>query len=722
LALPPVAVRISADISELLAKVEAAKAAIDDFNAKVAESQVATKGEGLGGGFGGAASPMQQAGLVDQYGRPLAAARAPQEAERAIGGAGRPIERAAGDAERMNKGLQGMRQLLHGALQTGLEDMANNLKSIQQGLQDVANGLAGFGSGITSAFGTLTSTFTGPLSALGSLVGFAKTWAVMVPTLMAAPALLAAIGGVAGGLAGSFTVLSSVVGLFAMGAMKALSYVTSVSSMAQYDALSAPLQRLYMAYHNLSNEFTIMTQTMGQNTIVSVLTDMFSTMGTVLQRLGPLMGQAATAVQAAFNIISGSLLGSEFEHFVTWIGQEATPVLTTFATTFTNLASGWAGLMEALTPAITLFDDGMVKLTQTFSNWANSPKGQAQVEGFVSYVQKAWPEISKFWQGLGHIFYEFFHSAAAGAPAMAATLGHLFTVIGNAVPGLVKFADSVLPGIVNGFAQFGSGFFHGLIQTIGPLLDKLGGKGMNWTQVGQTVGKLAGDLLLVLPPLAQVLQGLINVALWVAKLPGGIWAIVGAWVAFKAVVIGGQIAGAFGGLGRALRGMASILRGMIGLAVQLATKMGLVTAATTSADVAGVGAGVAGGAAGGAGGLAGAGTALGAGFLGAVAGPLAGAIAVGIGPALVLSGSQAERNAQFGNYSRAMRSRSQGNPAFGARFGGGANPGNIQINAPTTITVQGHADSQTTQQIKDVIDQAHQKLVQRLVMTRGAYG
>jgi hypothetical protein len=712
LALPPVAVRISADISELLAKVEAAKAAIDDFNAKVAESQVATKGEGLGGGFGGAASPMQQAGLVDQYGRPLAAARAPQEAERAIGGAARPIERAAADAERMNKGLRETRQLVHGSLQSGLALMASNLKSIWKGLQDVANGLAGFGSGIMSAFGTLTSTFTGPLSALGSLVGFAKTWAVMVPTLMAAPALLGAIGGAAGGLAGSFTVLSSVVGLFAMGAMKALSYVTSVSSMAQYDALSAPLQRLYMAYHNLSNEFTIMTQTMGQNTIVAVLTDMFSTMGTVLQRLGPLMGQAATAVQAAFNIISGSLLGSEFEHFVTWIGQEATPVLTTFATTFTNLASGWAGLMEALTPAITLFDDGMVKLTQTFSNWANSPKGQAQVEGFVSYVQKAWPEISKFWQGLGHIFYEFFHSAAAGAPAMAVTLGHLFTVIGNAIPGLVKFADAVLPAIVNGFAKFGTGFFRGLLHTIGPLLDKLGGKGgPNWTQVGQTVGKLAGDLLLVLPPLAQVLDGLISMALRIAKLPGGIWAIVGAWIAFKAAL----------GIGQILTGLTSMLnllskirgiRGVGGLPGVGGPNVGDVPPVGVPV---GVGEGAAGAGVGDA-------AAVGAAVAGGIAAPIAAAVAVGLAPALlVLSGTNAERNAQFGNYSKAMRSRSQYNPVFGARFGGGADLGNIQINAPTTINVQGHADSHTTKQIKDVIDQAHQKLVQRLIMTRGAY-
>lgn len=551
--LPPVVQQLTLNISDFLAKIEEAKAAQDDFAAHSAESNAAMKGEAdTLGGSGGPATGFARAGR---------------------------------EAEGLDKHLGVMRQLLHGELQTGLEDMSNNLQNIAGELQAVTSGLGGFFSGIGSALGTMGSAFTGPLGVLGSIVGFAKTWAVLVPTLMAAPALLAAIGGAAGGLAGSFTVLSSVIGLFAMGAMKDLSYVTSVSNMAQFDALSAPLQRLYYAYHNLSNEFTIMTQTMGGNsTIIGTLTDMFDTMAVVLQKLGPLMGAAASAVQSGFNVIAASLQGSEFTNFVSWIGAEATPVLTTFAQTFVGLASGWAGLMEDLTPAITLFDNGMVHLTQTFSNWANSPKGRSQVEGFVSYVQKAWPEIEKFWQGLGHIFYEFFSSAAKGAPGMAADLGNLFTTIGNAIPSLVRFGDSVLPKIVMGFSQLAGGFVSGLTSTLGNLFKSLDSiHGPNWREIGEEMGKMTGELIAVLPIIGRVAAGILSIAASVLRIKGAIEIVVGAWLAFNAIVAIGQLITAIAALGGAFAALGGLVGSVFGVIVGLGEVVAGVVAALAAA-------------------------------------------------------------------------------------------------------------------------------------------
>jgi len=585
MALPPVTVRISANIDDLLAKVEAAKAAIDDLEAKSAESQAATKGEsplGRPGGVGGVGSR----GLVDQYGRPMTAARTTAaDTERAVGATDRPIARVGSDTEKATKQLGGMRQMLSGQLQNGLTNFASTLKSISGALASVDNGLGQFGN----AGGTLSSIFTGPLGMLGSLVGFAKTFGIMLPTLMAAPALLAAVGGAAGGLAGSFTVASTAIGIFAMGAMKDLGYITSVSNMAQYDALSAPLQKLYMAYHNLSNEFTIMSQTMGGNTtIISVLTGMFTTMGTVVSRLGPIMGEVASAGQSAFSVLSQGLLGPQFTQFINWVGAEATPVLTTFSQTFVNMASGWTGLMEDLTPAITLFDNGMVHLTATFANWANSPKGKAQVEGFINYVKDAWPQISHFWGGLGDIISKFFGSAAKGAPGMAQDLGNFFTVIANNIPMLVHFGDTVLPGIVKGFAAFAGGFGKGLMSELGPLLDKLSGaKGPNWSKIGDTVGKLTGDLLKVLPPLAVVLGGIVSIAAALTRVPGGIQAIVAAWVILKGVMALGQIIAGFtmiaSGIGTVVEVLGGLVVGVaafIGLPVEIvAVGIGLVIAA-----------------------------------------------------------------------------------------------------------------------------------------------
>ena len=683
--LPPVVQQLLLNIDDYLAKIEEAKAAQDDLAAHTAESNAAMKGEGeVGGGAG-----------------------------RTGGVSG--LARTGRDAEQLDKHLGVMRQLLHGELQTGLQEMGNNLQNIAAGLQAATSGISGFFSGIGNAFSSVGDIWSQPLSWLSSLMDFGKTWAVMVPTLMAAPALLAAIGGAAGGLAGSFTVLSTAVGLFALGAMKDLSYVTSVSNMAQFDALSAPLQRLYYAYHNLSNEFTIMTQTMGGNsTIIGTLTNMFDTMATVVQRLGPLMGEVAAAGQAAFNILSGSLLGPEFEKFITWVGAEATPVLTTFSQTFVNLASGWAGLMEDLTPAITLFDNGMVHLTATFAQWANSPKGQAGVESFVSYVQKAWPQIEKFWGGLGHIFYEFFAAGAKGAPGMAAALGGLFTTIGNAMPHLIQFADQVLPGIVRGFAQFAGGFFSGLTAGLQQFLAAMSGaKAPNWHLIGEEVGRLTARLISFLPVALKVGELILNVAAGMMRFRTAIAVVAAAWAAFNILEAVGSVIGAIAALG----GLAVVFN-PIGLAI-IATVAAIVLVVTHLNQLGHIAAAVA---------LMfqRAVDAI-AGFFGQLPGRILAAIRTI--PSLV--GNVLSQVPVIGGLISAAGGAVSGVEHL---LGGAGSPSSVstihhraanqQINvqAPMSVVVQGNADQQTIAQIRQLLQQHEQRLAGQLIQLRPAYG
>ncbi len=709
--LPPVYQELMLNIDDFLAKIEEAKAAQDDLAAHTAESNEAMRGGGGGNrpdwyaGAGGVSRDMERAGGT----------KAVEEHGASIEATANRTRRLARDTEQATKHLSAMRQIVNGDIQGGLRQMANDLKSATQWMNAFGNAAGGFGK----AWGSLSGIFSGPLGMLGSLVGFAKTWAVMIPTLMAAPALLAAIGGAAGGLAGSFTVLSTAVGLFALGAMKDLSYVTSVSNMAQFDALSAPLQRLYYAYHNLSNEFTIMTQTMGGNsTIIGTLTNMFNTMAVVVQRLGPLMGEVASAGQAAFNILSGSLLGPEFEKFITWVGAEATPVLTTFSQTFVNLASGWAGLMEDLTPAITLFDQGMVHLTQTFTNWANSPKGLAQVHAFISYVEAAWPDVQKFWGGLGHIFYEFFAAGAKGAPGMAAALGGLFTTIGNAMPNLIAFADQVLPGIVRGFAQFTGGFFSGLTSGLQQFLSAMSGaKAPNWHLIGEEAGKLTARLIEFLPVALKVGEVILNVAAALMRFRTAIAVVAGAWAAFNILQGVTALIGAIAALG----GLAVIFN-PISLAI-IATVAAIVLVVTHLNFLGHVAASVA---------LMfrNAVDAI-ARFFEQLPGRILAAIRnlpsmVGsiLGQIPVLGGLMGAAGGLIGGVGGAV-----GGVEHMLGVGGAAAPihhraGNQQINvqAPMSITVQGNADQKTIDQIRALLQQHEQRLAGQLVQLRGAYG
>lgn len=445
--LPPVVLRVTADIDSLVEKLEAAQAKIDEFEADIAAKGEAARAEmdltGGGGGTGGLGTLFAGKG----------------------GYVSSDLEKAT---RTFDSDLQRLRQTVTGSLERGLQDLRNNLQQVTGALQGAASGASNLLSDVGGAVTSIPGGWGQITSALGNVVSFAKTWVILLPTVMALPALLGAIGGAAGGAAASFTVLSSAIAIFAAGAMQDLSYVSQVSTMAQFDALSGPLQTLYYALHNFENEWTILSQTIGQTTIVGTLSQMLNTGTSLLERFSPILGQVAAAGSAAFDALNSSLESPQFASFINWIGSNATPVLVTFTQTFTNIAEGWAGLMEALTPAMRLFDDGMVSITSAFANFASTH--QKQIQGFISYVQQAWPDVTKFWAGLGHIVYEFFSSASKGAPTMAAALGEVFTTIGNALPTVVPFVEQYLPQLV---LDFGS-LLTKVTPLIGPLANVAG--------------------------------------------------------------------------------------------------------------------------------------------------------------------------------------------------------------------------------------------------------
>jgi hypothetical protein len=283
---------------------------------------------------------------------------------------------------------------------------------------------------------------------------------------------------------------------------------------------------------------------------------------------------------------------------------------------------------------------------------------------------------------------------------------------------LVQFADSVLPGIVKGFAAFTGGFFSGLGTSL-KSLDHLSGP--NWKSIGDTMGKITGELILLLPKLIEIAGWLINMANTIAKLPGGIGLIVGAWVTFKAVMAFGQFATGlsmiFGGvtkIGGALTKLAGLDVGAV-----FTNAMGPLTS------------------------------------FAALLNPLTAALALIAGPAaLVLHGTPGQRANELPNYARLMASRGAGNEAFASRFGAGgtqqslmeqqqaasalqrsaqmlsggigyskgASGGAITINSTTNYTVAGGLSPEAIAQVELLHRQDEQRLVQRLQQTRGAYG
>jgi hypothetical protein len=153
----------------------------------------------------------------------------------------------------------------------------------------------------------------------------------------------------------------------------------------------------------------------------------------LMPALDGLVAQLAVTMGNLFRA-AGQALGSPFwQNFVHFLGDEGSKIISQFGQTIGNLATGFAGLMEAFAPVVDSIGNGLLNLTGKFAEFGQNTGSSSSFQSFMAYVKAEGPVVADFFS-------------------------HLWSVLGKLVEGLAPFGAVVL----------------GVIDKVAQLVDKLG--------------------------------------------------------------------------------------------------------------------------------------------------------------------------------------------------------------------------------------------------------
>lgn len=278
----------------------------------------------------------------------------------------------------------------------------NSISSSASGLQKA---MAGMGSVGSASLGSLAR---GGPAAAAALVVVVAVMSVMVSVASALVAIVVALAAtIASALTGAMLVLGgAIMGVVAAGGL----LVAAFTSMT--DAQAAMLKN---AFTPLKEAFTGLGQIVLQDLVPA-----FATWSANLQQAVLLAVPAAQAMGSAFaeagNIITASLSGPGFQRFADAMAVYLPGIVTNLSRAFGNFMNGLMGLFSALMPFVLRFSEYLSRVTQRFSEWANSAQGQNSI---VDFANRAWEAIKSLWnftrEFFGWLFDLLFSPAAQEA-------------------------------------------------------------------------------------------------------------------------------------------------------------------------------------------------------------------------------------------------------------------------------------------------------------------
>lgn len=239
-----------------------------------------------------------------------------------------------------------------------------------------AGGISGFFAGIARA---------GPAAAAAIIIVVAALSA-MVSVVSALTGLVVALSAtIVSGLTGALLVVGAAFAPVIAGAGLLAVAFTSMTD-AQSKALST-------AFKPLKAELTGLGQLMVQDLIPH-----FETWSKNLQDALYLAAPVATVMGEAFgkagDSLTKSLSGPGFQRFFDMLARELPAITQNFSTAFGSALNGLAGVFAALMPFVTQFSEYLVRVTDQFSDWANSTEGQNAI---VDFTERALESLKSLW-------------------------------------------------------------------------------------------------------------------------------------------------------------------------------------------------------------------------------------------------------------------------------------------------------------------------------------
>lgn len=154
-------------------------------------------------------------------------------------------------------------------------------------------------------------------------------------------------------------------------------------------------------------------QDIAQEGMLPGVTDGIEQLMTKLPEVERMVYSISTTMSGLARDAANDLTGPQWAEFFDYIETEAGPLLSDFSRTVGNFAQGIADMFVAFDPTTRDFSDGMLRISESFAEWAD---GLAETEGFrdfLDYLERTGPQV---WDTLGAIAEAMVAIVTAAAP------------------------------------------------------------------------------------------------------------------------------------------------------------------------------------------------------------------------------------------------------------------------------------------------------------------
>jgi len=153
-----------------------------------------------------------------------------------------------------------------------------------------------------------------------------------------------------------------------------------------------------------------------------------------LPKVEGFVGKVATAMGNLFVQASKALTGPFWTQFFKFLDRETPKWLTVFAQTVGNIATGLAGLFQALAPVGDILNGSILTGTKAFADWATHLGQDKGFQEFLAYIRASLPQVGQF---LGAV--------VGVGKLLIVALAPLGPIILNIVTQVLKFVASLNP-------------------------------------------------------------------------------------------------------------------------------------------------------------------------------------------------------------------------------------------------------------------------------------
>ena len=226
------------------------------------------------------------------------------------------------------------------------------------------------------------------------------------------------------------------------------------------DSLDPSEQRMLTAVMDLKTQWTAFA-TAFQPQVFAIVSQAIDTLSSQFPVMQAFMESMLPVIDDLGVRLDASLNGPFWSTFLQNMAEISGPVTDDLVTALGNVVTGIAGIMDAFLPMTTDMTQGLVDLTQRFSDWGTALGDSPGFKKFIDYVNTNWPKAKELIGSVADALVALVQAAAPIGEVIAARL--------RSFADAVKYLSETNPQLLT-FALGLGIFLIAIANLLGPLL------------------------------------------------------------------------------------------------------------------------------------------------------------------------------------------------------------------------------------------------------------